>query len=249
MPKIADVSREANKAVLQAAVNQAQERISKEMRGIPSWTIVDLQGTKATRALRSFGAVSEDDARAVYPVGEGPSLAKQTLERERARWKDSYLGAEQLPVVPRSAFVHDPGEGKPDYPVQPLMLEQAARLCQALGVDAVLIVQIGADVDHPRENTFMVKENRTDGTVRMAQTLTMVDRSGRIIADLGPAELDGRSAFRDMLPIYVGAGRDAVKPENIDLGDPKKKTVQAFRSLIEETSSDMTAQFRKDAGL
>jgi hypothetical protein len=78
----------------------------------------------------------------------------------------------------------------------------------------------------------------------MAATLVVVDRTGRVIADL-PGE-PGRT--RDLLPLYKGAGKDSVKVENIDLGDPKKKAAQAFSVLIEETTADMMEAFKKAVG-
>jgi hypothetical protein len=129
-----------------------------------------------------------------------------------------------------------------------MMLDQAGKLCASLGVDAVVFVHIHAAVGHPREKTFIVRENRTDGALSLAQSLVMVDRSGRIIADLGPPEHEKRVRTRDLLPLYLGSGRDAVRQENIDLGDSRKKIAQALLSLIEETSADMAALFGKEAG-
>ncbi|HEY6010014.1 MAG TPA: hypothetical protein VIX18_00985, partial [Nitrospirota bacterium] len=69
----------------------------------------------------------------------------------------------------------------------------------------------------------------------------------RIIADTGPPENEKRVRTRDLLPVYLGAGKDAVRRENIDLGDSRKKIAQAFRSLVEETSADLDVLFRQAA--
>ena len=53
---------------------------------------------------------------------------------------------------------------------------------------------------------------------------------------------------RDLLPVYKGAGKEAVKSENIDLDDPKKKVSQAFSGLIEEASADLMEAFKKAVG-
>jgi hypothetical protein len=82
----------------------------------------------------------------------------------------------------------------------------------------------------------------------MAATLVVVDRTGRIIVDLGEARPGDPARTRDLLPLYRGAGRDSVKDENIDLGDPKKKVAQAFSGLIEETTAELMEAFKKAAG-
>jgi hypothetical protein len=128
------------------------------------------------------------------------------------------------------------------------MLQQAGKLCIALGADAVAFAEFRASIDRPRPATFIVTDGRTDGALTMAATLVVVDRTGRIIVDLGQARPDDVTRMRDLLPLYKGAGKDAVKDENIDLGDPKKKVSQGFSGLIEETTADLMEAFKKAAG-
>jgi hypothetical protein len=128
------------------------------------------------------------------------------------------------------------------------MLQQAGKLCTALDADAVAFVQFQATIDHPRPATFIVTDGRTDGALTMAATLVVVDRTGRIIVDLGQARPGDPGRTRDLLPLYKGAGKDAIKDENIDLSDPKKKVSQAFSGLIEETTADLMEAFKKAAG-
>jgi hypothetical protein len=115
-------------------------------------------------------------------------------------------------------------------------------------VDAIAFVHLRASITHPRAGTFIVTDNRTDGMLRMAATLVIVDRTGRVIADMGWPPLDDSARTRDLLPVYKGAGRDFVKEEFIDLADPKKKAAQAFSSLIEETVADLMLRFKTAAG-
>jgi hypothetical protein len=127
------------------------------------------------------------------------------------------------------------------------MQKHAARLCGALNVDAVAFVHVLVSITHPRPKTFIVSGNRTDGTLRMAQTMVIVDKTGRIIVDMGWPALDEHARSRDLLPVYVGSGQDAVTPEHIDLRDPQKKIARAFSLLIDETSADMMKRLRKAA--
>jgi hypothetical protein len=116
-----------------------------------------------------------------------------------------------------------------------------------LNVDAVAFVHVLASITHPRPKTFVVSGNRTDGTIHVAQTMVIVDKTGQVIADMGWPLLDKRARSRDLLPLYAGSGQDAVKQENIDLGDPKNKVLQAFSSLIDETAADMIEGLKKAA--
>jgi hypothetical protein len=245
MPKIADVTRDQNRAVLQASVDLAREQASENLKRIRSWTILDLSGPKLTKIVRSFGAVSDADAQVKFPDGETAVSAGKAIEAARSEWKEQYIGAENLPLIPRQALAREDGRGGEPL-VQILMLDQAGKLCAALGADAVVFVHMHAAITHPREKTFIVRENRTDGALQMAQSLVLVDRSGRIIADLGAPENEKRARIRDLLPLYLGAGKDAVRRENIDLGDSRKKIAQAFRALVEETSADMAALLKQE---
>jgi hypothetical protein len=248
MPRIADLSRESNRAVLRASLDLAREQATENFQSFRTWNLLDLSGAKQMKIVRSFGAVSDDAVRAKFPAKESAARAGKEIEEARSSWKDQYVSAENLPIVPRSALVPEPGSGQSGPLVRSMMLDQAGKLCADLGVDAVVFVHIHAAVTHPREKTFIIRENRTDGALRMAQSLVMVDRSGRIIADLGSPEREKRTRTRDLLPVYLGTGKEAVRKENIDLGDSRKKVAQAFRSLIEETSADMATLFRHEAG-
>ncbi len=94
-------------------------------------------------------------------------------------------------------------------------------------------------VSHPRENAFIVTDERTDGLMALSATLVIVDKTGRIIVDMGPRPIDRNSPFRDMLPLYRGAGKDAVTAANVDLADPKKKVQRALTQLTEEAVADV----------
>lgn len=245
MPKIADTSRDTNRQILQTSLNYARERVVQNLQRVRSWSVVEPAGAKAKKAVRAFGTLSDDELRAGLPPGAGSGDLRKEVDQERSRWMDQYLGAEPFPAVPRSALIPESWSGKDGGRVQAILLDQARKLCAALDVDAVVFVHIEAAITHPRGSAFLVKENRTDGMLQMAQSLVMVHRTGKIIADLGEPELDRRAANRDLLPLYLGSGRDAVKAANIDLGDPREKVSQALRSIIDETAADMAARFKR----
>jgi hypothetical protein len=163
-------------------------------------------------------------------------------------WKEAFLGAEGLPVVPRKAFLADDEGPQPEEAVRTVMLHEAGRLCAALKVDAVAFVHLRASISHPRESAFIVSDNRTDGMLSMAATMVIVDRTGRIILDRGWPRLDETAATKDLLPLYKGAGKDFVKDENIDLGDTRKKVPQAFSALTDDAIEDLTADLKTAMG-
>jgi hypothetical protein len=125
------------------------------------------------------------------------------------------------------------------------MLHEAGRLCEALRVDAVAFAQVRTTVTHPRESAFIVTDERTDGMLSLSATLVIVDKSGRIIADMGLRPLGSRSSSRDMLPLYRGAGREAVAAANIDLADPGKKVQRALTVLSDEAVADLIASLKE----
>jgi hypothetical protein len=79
----------------------------------------------------------------------------------------------------------------------------------------------------------------------MAQTIGIVDKRGEIIVDMGLPSLGKSAKTRDLLPLYIGSGEDAIKEDNIDLTDPQNKIQKAIFSLIDETSSEMIKNLKK----
>jgi hypothetical protein len=146
------------------------------------------------------------------------------------------------------AFLTDDEDPQPEEAVRKVMLQEAGRLCAALKVDAVAFVHLRASISHPRESTFIVSDSRTDGMLRMAATMVIVDKTGRIIVDRGWPRLDEAARSKDLLPLYKGAGKDFVKEENIDLGDTRKKVPNAFSTLTDEAIADLLEDLRTAVG-
>lgn len=246
LPRMADTARESNRTALQAVVERALVRAQTDLKTVRNWTVLDPAAYKDEPAVMSLARVSEEELSALYPSSEERKAARRLIEQETAQWKRSFIGAKGLPVIPRSALAHK-GDRTAPATIPPVMQKKAAGLCSALNVDAVAFVQVLASITHPRPKTFLVSGNRTDGAIHAAQTMVIVDKTGRIIADLGWPSLDAGARSRDLLPLYEGSGQDAVKQENIDLGDPKNKIARAFSSLIDETTTDMIERLKKAA--
>lgn len=245
MPRIADTARESNRAALQAFVERALVRVKADLKSVRNWTVVDPAGDKGFSTVMSFGVVSDKELAALFPSGAERKAARGTISRELSLWKRTFIGAKALPIVPRAALVRDKGEKNALAMVPPVMQKHAARLCNVLNVDAVAFVHVLASITHPRPKAFIVSGNRTDGTLHMAQTMVIVDKTGRIIVDMGWPALDEHARSRDLLPLYAGSGQGAIRQENIDLGDPGNKIAPAFSSLIDETAADMIKGLKK----
>lgn len=246
MPRIADTARESNRTVLQTIMDRAMVRIQSDLKTVRNWTVIDPAGYRGSSTVMSFSDISDDEIADLFETSEERKTARGTIVREVSEWKRAYIGAKSFPIVPRSALVPDQAEKTALAKIQLIMQKHAARLCSVLNVDAVAFVHVLASITHPRPKTFIVSGNRTDGAIHAAQTMVIVDKSGRIIADMGWPSLD-KARSRDLLPLYAGSGQDAVRQENIDLGDPKNKIVQAFSSLIGETAGDMIKTLKKAA--
>ncbi|MEK6742916.1 MAG: hypothetical protein AABZ15_04875 [Nitrospirota bacterium] len=248
LPRIADTAKDGNRTVLQASANEALGRISTGLASAHTWKVLDPAKYRGGKAVKAFGNITDSDLASLFPAPEEQARVRDLVKTELAAWKKGSIGAEGLLVVPRSAFLPEQGGPNRDPGVQQAMLQQAGKLCTALGVDAVAFAQFSASIDHPRPATFIVSEGRTDGALTMTATLVVVDRTGRIIVDLGQDRPGDPTRTRDLLPLYKGAGKDSITYENIDLGDPKKKIAQAFSRLIEETTADLMEAFKKAAG-
>ena len=248
MPRVADISRQQNRAVLQASVNRALERVNEGLAGVHQWSVLNPVKVKHGKAVQHFGKVAGPDLATLVRTEEEQIRVAEAVAQELSGWKNAFLGADGLPVIPRKAFVADDEGPQPEGAVQQAMLEEAGKLCAALKVDAVAFVHLRVSITHPRESAFIVSDGRTDGMLRMAATMVIVDKTGRIIVDHGWPQLDETARTRDLLPLYTGAGKDAVKDENIDLGDGRKKVAQAFTALTDEAVADLLANMKALVG-
>jgi len=248
LPRVADTAQDGNRTVLHASAQEALKRVNAGLATVHTWQVLDPAKYRGGKAVRAFGHLADSDLAALVPAKEEQTRVSDLVKAELGAWKKGFIGAEGLVAAPRAAFLPEEGGPTLDPAVHQAMLQQAGKLCAALGVDAVAFALFNVSIDHPRPATFIVSEGRTDGALSMAATLVVVDRTGRIIVDLGQARPGDQGRTRDFLPLYKGAGKDAVKDENIDLGDPKKKVAQAFSRLIEETTADLMEAFKKAAG-
>ena len=248
VPRIADISRQSNRAVLQASADRALERVRAGLAGVHSWTVLDVVKEKQGKAVQDLGKVSEPGLSAQIRTPEERNRVVAVTAQEAAAWKNAYLGAAGLPVIPHKAMAPDDDGPQPEAAVQQVMQDEAGKLCATLKVDAVAFVHLRASITHPRESAFIVTDGRTDGMLRMAATMVLVDKTGRIIVDRGWPRLDDTARTRDLLPVYRGAGKDFVKEENIDLADPRKKVALAFNALADEAVADLLAELKAAAG-
>ena len=248
LDRIADTSHEGNRTVLHASVNHARDRVETGLAGVHRWKVLDIAKEQQGKKAQAFGRLSDADLTALFPAPEERKRIAGLAQQDLSLWKERFIGAEGLPVIPREAFAPGDDGQQSDPALRQLMLQQAGRLCTALKADAVAFVHVRASVTHPREATFIVTDKRTDGMLRVAATMVIVDRTGRLIADMGWPPLDGSARTHDLLPLYRGAGRDVVKPENIDLDDPRKKVPRALTVLIDEALEDMLADLKAATG-
>jgi len=79
----------------------------------------------------------------------------------------------------------------------------------------------------------------------MEQTIVIVDKQGEIIVDMGSPSLGKSAKTRDLLPLYIGSGEDAINEDNINLTDPQKYIQKAIFALIDETASEMIKKLKK----
>ncbi len=245
MPRVADDSREADRRVLQAAVDHAAMRVRAGLADLRPWKVQDaVHG--GGKALQSLGKVHQKDLDELFPQDEERGRVREAVGEELVSWRERFIGAAGLPVIPREALASDDEPVPQDPAVRAVMLRQAGELCHTLNVDAVVFAHVRSVISHPRENAFIVTDGRTDGLLAMSATLVIIDKTGRIIVDMGIRPVDGRSPSRDLLPLYRGTGREAVTTANIDLNDPKKKVPQAFTALVDEAVAELMAGLKAE---
>jgi hypothetical protein len=239
MPRVADTTRDNNRAAQQAYVQRALGRVQTDLKSVRKWTVVDPSAYKGFTSVLSISKVPNEEIAAQFTSSEERKRAKEVIASELAQWKRGFIGAKSLPVVPRSGLVPVQGDSSALAIIPATLLKRAGKLCRVLNVDAVAFIDVVATITHQKTDSFHVKDNRTDGAIHMAQTIVIVDKQGEIIVDMGPPALGKSAKTRDLLPLYVGSGEDAIKEDNIDLTDPQKNIQKAIFSLIDETAAEM----------
>ena len=245
MPRIADTTRDNNRTALQAFVQRALGRVQADLKSARKWTVVDPAAYRGFTSVLSISKVPAEEIAAQFSSSEDRKRAKEAIASELAQWKRSFIGAKSLPVVPRSGLVPNQGDNSALAIIPTTLRKRAGKLCRVLNVDAVAFVEVVASITHQKGDKFHVVGNRTDGVIHMAQTLVIVDKQGEIIVDMGEPSLGNNAKIRNLLPLYVGSGEDAIKEENIDLTDPQNTIQKAIFSLIDETASDMVKNLKK----
>ncbi len=248
MPRIADTTRDNNRAAIQAYVQRALGQVQADLKSVRKWTVVDPAAYKGFTSVLSISMVPNEEIAAQFKSPEERKRAKEVIASELSQWKRSFIGVRSLPVVPRAGLVSNQGDESALAIIPATLRKRAGKLCRVLNVDAVAFVDVVASVTHQEAGKYQVKGNRTNGAIHMAQTMVIVDKRGEIIVDMGPPSLDGNAKTRDLLPLYIGSGEEAIKEENIDLTDSQNKIQKAIFSLIDETSSDMVKDLRRAAG-
>ncbi len=247
MPRIADTTMDNNRTALQAYAQRALGRVQADLKSVRNWTVVDPAGYRGFTSVLSISMVPHEEIAAQFTSSQERKRAKEVIASELSQWKRSFIGAKSLPVVPRSGLVPNQGDNSALAIIPSALRKRAGKLCRVLNVDAVAFVDVVASITHQKSETFHVSGNRTDGAIHMAQTMVIVDKRGEIIVDMGWPSLGKHAKTRDLLPLYIGSGQDAIKEENIDLSDPQNKIQKAFFSLIDETASDMIKSLKKAA--
>jgi len=247
MPRIADTTVDNNRTALQTCAQRALGRVQANLKSVRNWTVVDPAEYKGFTSVLSISKVPNEEIAAQFPSSEERKRAKEVIASELSQWKRSFIGAKALPVVPRSGLVPNQRDNSALAIIPSALRKRAGKLCRVLNVDAVAFVDVVASITHQKAEKFHVSGNRTDGAIHMAQTMVIVDKRGEIIVDMGWPSLDKHAKTRDLLPLYIGSGQDAIKEDNIDLTDPQNKIQKAIFSLIDETASDMIKNLKKAA--
>jgi hypothetical protein len=247
MPRIADTTVDNNRTALQAYVQRTLGRVHADLKSMRNWTVVNPAEYKGFPSVLSISTVPNEEISARFASPEERRRAKKVIASELSQWKRSFIGAKALPVVPRSGLMTNQDDGSALALIPTTLRKRAGKLCRVLNVDAVAFVDVAASITHQKTNKFHVKDNRTDGAIHMAQTIVIVDKRGEVIVDMGSPSLGKSAKTRDMLPLYIGSGEEAIKEENIDLTDSQKHIQKAFFSLIDETASEMIKNLKKAA--
>jgi hypothetical protein len=190
-----------------------------------------------------------------------PAAAAQKMLDDK---KKDLIGAANVPFIPYGiinnetqgtvSYVNGVRQGGENEGLKNMILEEVKAVCKQTRMDAMIVVDVETEADPPHGVYVIVGKNkdRVVGTLRLNMTMLMIDKNGRVIADLGWPSMDDLAPMRLAVPQSIvtrwAPNVRAVLATEIDLKDEGGSVVKAFKEMVMDSSGRMTNDLRKALG-
>jgi hypothetical protein len=192
--------------------------------------------------------------------------AAYSLEKLVKKESVHYLGASDMPIVPYKLIENAPApssstssrrvsrEAAEDLSgEQQEMRARAGRLATKLNLDGLIVIYLRT-TRYSTGGVEVVRGERANGNVKMAATMTLISRDGKVAIDMGQPLIDDFAAGNAGIPIYKAEGHRGGtvtlgKSRNnfpIDLKDPKGEVQKDLYALTDAARSQFMKKLDKE---
>ena len=91
LPRIADTAKDGNRAVLQAAANEALGRVSAGLAAVHTWRVQDPAKYRGGKAVRAFGNLADSDLATLFPAPEEQVRVRDLVKAEMNALKKGFI--------------------------------------------------------------------------------------------------------------------------------------------------------------
>jgi hypothetical protein len=193
-------------------------------------------------------------------VQKDPVAAAQKILDDN---KKEMIAASGMPFIPYGVinnvkpgdgvtYVNGVRQGGGNEGLKQMMLEEVKAVCAKTRMDAMIVVHVETEANPPKGVYVIVGGNRVVGTLRLNMTMLMIDKKGRIIADLDWPSMDDLAPMKLAVPHSVitewAIPNKAVRKSEIDLKDNGGAVLNAFKEMSVDSAGRMTETLRQALG-
>lgn len=253
--------------VMQATVNYAARQFSDALAKRPEWKLVPLSYSdpnirdflKKPAAKKQETGDKEDQSFAAKLNRLTVAFQEsQSLESYAEKERPNFLGASDMPIVSYRLVVKTSATTKrkgglevtEDWSeLRKEMYPRVGELAAKLKLDGLIVIYLHTGI-YSTVGVEVIHNDRANDTVRMAPTMALISRDGKVAIDMGQPGIDALTMGNAGMPIYKVEGhrggqiRLSQRKDDfvIDLKDPKGKVQKDMYALTDLALSHFMKQ-------
>lgn len=221
------------------------------------------RGSAAKETTGDFMAALKAGLKAAADAAAAQSDPAAAAQKILDSKKAEFIAASGVPFIPYGvinnvepgaaiSYVNGVRQGGGNEGLKQMMLEEVKAVCAKTKMDAMIVVHVETEANPPKGVYVIVGGDRVVGTLRLNMTMVMIDKNGRVIADLDWPSMDDLAPMKLAVPHSVvtkwtSSGKGVVSCE-IDLKDKGGSVLRAFKEMAADASGRMTESLRKALG-
>ncbi len=250
--------------VMQSTVNYAARLYADALSKRPEWKLMPLT-YRDNANLRDFPAAPVAQKQPTGTLNKLIARVEEAYSVENWVKKERmhYLAASDMPILPykvygnvRETVITKSGrrEAGEDWSAeQAEMRSRIGQLATKLNLDGLIVIYLRTST-YSTGGVEVIRGERANGNVKMAATMALISRDGKVAIDMGMPVLDDLVAGNAGMPIYKAEGHRGgtitlgKRGNNfpIDLKDPQGRVQKDLYALSDAALRQFTKQMNKE---